>query len=248
MPLRVWRPGAGTSSRVMNLPRGVNGLLSGVVGASSGGSVLLDEYGNNRWVVDVDRPGAAEPLRLQTSTADELVLDPTGTRLAGLYNGPNGASPSRVVAGPLPVAAGEAPDVTLRFVPKSGRTVRVLAWTDSTHPAVVRLVGERFSRDSALLEVDVRTGAATQRVRLPDEASGSNLQFATDLPRARTTEATERATARPPIRRRVGRRHGADGASPGRRMGPPCQTVTRAGASTTPWPPGCRRCCAPRTC
>jgi hypothetical protein len=191
-PLRIWRPGAGTS-RVLDMPRGLTGWHSDVLGTSAGGSVLLRGRGEkNRWVVDVDRPEAAVHLLLQTSTADQLLLDPTGTRLAGLYSGPNGSNPNRVVTGRLPTATGKVRDVTLTFVPSSGRTVRVIGWTDSAHVSVVRrLVGERFSTASALLDVHVRTGAATQRVRLPDEAWGSNLHFATDLLGAPTAEATE---------------------------------------------------------
>lgn len=178
---------------MLDLPHEVSGWHGYLVGTSMDGSVLISgESGKALWIVDVDRPETAVSVRLRTSTSEGLVLDPTGARLASVYYGDrNGSSPNRVVAGPLPPDAGRDRDVTLPYVPNSGRTFRVLAWTDATHVSVVRGTGDRFSEASAIFDVDVGTGSATQRVRLPDHSYGSGLHLATDLLSAPTVDAPE---------------------------------------------------------
>jgi RNA polymerase sigma-70 factor (sigma-E family) len=79
----------------------------------------------------------------------------------------------------------------LPFVPNSGRTFRVLAWIDATHVSIARHVGRRLDSDSAIFEVDVRTGAAREQVPVPGQAWGANLQMAPDLLTAPTFEAPE---------------------------------------------------------
>jgi len=174
-PPRIWRL-EDDSSHLLT----VQGLTNPSVVATAPGILQLEGKRPSRlWIVDADLSVLAQ-LHVRPGTlSSDLVVDPFHRSVAAVWGGGRSwSNPNDVVVSSLapPSTAGPL-EVQFSRVPGSGRTLSVLGWLDASDVAVVQHNDEDFL-PFAVFALDVRTGEAVERTRLPES---SEVEFATGL-------------------------------------------------------------------
>lgn len=173
--LLVWRPGT-------DQPPSILAGIDGDVEDSTGKGQLL-VFGERMAWVDLDDPRSTVRFpRPNAGLMFTMAADTTGTQLAGPLGNRN---PNQ-----MSVVRFEDGDTSKRVVPDSDRTFAAVAWLDEDHVAAIRRVGKGYER-TALLRVDVRTGASNELLRYPFGTWGSATLLATDLLAEPTVERPE---------------------------------------------------------
>lgn len=150
--------------------RSTNGNGSGTTNLTS----LDDHFG----LIDESRPGELARHRLSEPVYDGVVLDPTGTRVAGIYPGPHPGHTAGNGHQPLLVGRLGVPTlVKLHQVPRYRFTGRVIGWADPQH--VVTMASRAPNYDPGFEAVDIRTGQARTLTVLHSTSWG--IQFAANL-------------------------------------------------------------------
>ncbi|HET8560945.1 MAG TPA: hypothetical protein VFL69_10535 [Marmoricola sp.] len=121
------------------------------------GMLVVNDYARRFGVVEVRHPRVVVAHRLSEPVLDDLVLDPTGSRVAGIYPGPHPERTSGNSHRPLLVGAvGGGRMVRLHQVPRYRFTGRVVGWVDPQH--VLARAHRPPSYDPRFESVDVRSG------------------------------------------------------------------------------------------
>lgn len=151
---------------------GIGGRLVDLESAPGDGTLLVGTGRRFIWL-DVDT-GQRQVFRLRPGRSILYVaaVDGGGSRVA--WPGGN-HNPNKIRIGAV---SGGIVEGTI--VPDSGRTFSVLRWLDHDHVAAVRRVGGGYSA-SALMSVDVTSGASEELLRYPAGTYGSVTQLAADL-------------------------------------------------------------------
>ena len=144
------------------------------LGPSVGGRVVGVGVDEDLFVIGDGRQVRRQPSG--GSLDSQVAPDPSGRRVAAVWAG-NGRNPNQVAVARLPRDGGSLGPTLL---PGSGRTYRVLGWTDDEHLAVLRRAAGGEYR-TVVVEMDARTGAAATLVRLAAGSDGSAVDWATGL-------------------------------------------------------------------